>query len=80
MKVDKPANSKMATRRKFLPENHLTSDAKDVVRLATGLVVTMSALVLGMLVSSAKSSYDLQKSQVSTMAAKIVLLDAQPLD
>lgn len=61
--------------RKFLPEDHLTSDAKDVVRLATGLVVTMSALVLGMLVSSAKSSYDFQKAEVSTMGAKIVLLD-----
>jgi len=61
--------------RKFLPERHLNSDAKDVIRLATGLVVTMAALVLGMLVSSAKSSYDLQKSQVSTLAAKIVLLD-----
>ena len=61
--------------RKFLPEDHLTSDAKDVVRLATGLVVTMSALVLGMLVSSAKSSYDFQKAEVSTMAARIVLLD-----
>ena len=61
--------------RKFLPEDHLTSDAKDVVRLATGLVVTMSALVLGMLVSSAKASYDYQKTEVATMAAKIVLLD-----
>ena len=61
--------------RKFLPEDHLTTDAKDVVRLATGLVVTMSALVLGMLVSSAKSSYDFQKTEVATMAAKIVLLD-----
>jgi Protein of unknown function (DUF4239) len=61
--------------RKFLPEDHLTSDAKDVVRLATGLVVTMAALVLGMLVSSAKGSYDFQKTEVATMAAKIVLLD-----
>ncbi len=61
--------------RKFLPEKHLNSDAKEVMRLATGLVVTMSALVLGMLVSSAKSSYDFQKTEVSTMAAKIVLLD-----
>jgi hypothetical protein len=61
--------------RKFLPEDHLSSDAKDVVRLATGLVVTMSALVLGMLVSSAKASYDFQKAEVATMAAKIVLLD-----
>src|SRR4051794_5657514 len=61
--------------RKFLPEEHLSSDAKDVMRLATGLVVTMSALVLGMLVSSAKASYDNQKAEVSNMAAKVVLLD-----
>ena len=61
--------------RKFLPEDHLTTDAKDVVRLATGLVVTMTALVLGMLVSSAKSSYDFQKAEVATMGAKVVLLD-----
>jgi hypothetical protein len=61
--------------RKLLPQDHLTSDAKDVVRLATGLVVTMSGLVLGMLVSSAKGSYDFQKTEVATMGAKIVLLD-----
>lgn len=61
--------------RKILPERHLSSDAKDVIKLATGLVVTMSALVLGMLVSSAKASYDFQKTEVASMAAKVVLLD-----
>ena len=38
-----------------VPDEHLGSDAKDVVELATGLVVTMAAIILGMLVSSAKS-------------------------
>ena len=42
--------------RRVLPEDHLTSDAKDVVKLAMGLIATMAALVLGMLVSTAKSS------------------------
>src|SRR4051794_12948287 len=61
--------------RKIIPEHHLNSDAKDVIKLATGLVVTMSALVLGMLVSSAKASSDSQKAEVSALGAKVVLLD-----
>lgn len=48
--------------RRALPPEHLGTDAKDTVRLATGLMVTMTGLVLGMLVSSAKSYYDGQKT------------------
>jgi Protein of unknown function (DUF4239) len=58
-----------------LPEDHLGSDAKDVVKLAMGLIATMAALVLGMLVSSAKSSYDTRKSEVAEMSSRIVTLD-----
>ena len=61
--------------RRTLPEDHVGSDAKEVVRLATGLIATMSALVLGMLVSSAKSSYDASKNEVAEMSAEIVSLD-----
>ena len=46
--------------RAILPEHHLSSESKDVVKLSMGLVATMSALVLGLLVASAKSSYDTQ--------------------
>jgi len=63
--------------RNIIPDDHLSSDSKDVVKLGTGLVITMTALVLGMLVSSAKSSYDFRKSEVATMATKLVLLDHQ---
>jgi hypothetical protein len=41
-----------------LPEHHLGSDSKDIVKLGMGLVATMAALVLGLLVASAKGSYD----------------------
>jgi hypothetical protein len=61
--------------RKSLPEDHVGSDAKDVVRLATGLIATMCALVLGMLVSSAKSSYDASKNEVAEMSTEIVSID-----
>src|SRR6516162_2267681 len=61
--------------RRFLPEDHLTADSRDVVKLAMGLVATMSALVLGLLVSSAKGSYDTERSEVIQMAAKVAFLD-----
>src|SRR4051812_2887287 len=61
--------------RRILPESHLSADSKDAVKLAMGLVATMSALVLGLLVSSAKSAYDTQRSEVIQMAAKVAFLD-----
>ena len=61
--------------RRALPDDQLADDAKDIVRLGTGLVGTIAALVLGLLIASAKTSYDTQTSQVHQMTAEIVLLD-----
>jgi hypothetical protein len=61
--------------RRLLPEHHLSADSKDTVKLAIGLVATMSALLLGLLVSSAKTSYDTTRGQVIQMASKVALLD-----
>jgi len=58
-----------------LPPHHLSSESKDVVKLGMGLVATMTALVLGLLVSAAKSSYDAQNNEVTELAAKVVILD-----
>src|SRR5512133_3473010 len=60
---------------RYLPEAHLSADSRDVVKLAMGLVATMAALVLGLLVSSAKGSYDTERSEVIQMASKISFLD-----
>jgi hypothetical protein len=59
----------------YLPEDHLSADSRDAVKLAMGLVATMTALVLGLLVSSAKDGYDTKRSEVIQMAAKIAFLD-----
>jgi hypothetical protein len=59
----------------MLPQEHLSADSRDVIKLAIGLVATMSALVLGLLVSSAKGSYDTERSEVIQMAAKVAFLD-----
>jgi hypothetical protein len=40
----------------LLPDQHVASDSKDAIRLGMGLVATTVALVLGLLISSAKSS------------------------
>ena len=61
--------------RRLLPEDHLTADSRDTIKLAMGLVATMTALVLGLLVSSAKGSYDTERSEVIQMAAKVAFLD-----
>jgi hypothetical protein len=61
--------------RPLLSEQHLQPDSKDVVKMATGLIGTLAALVLGLLIASAKSSFDQKTSQVRQMTAKIILLD-----
>jgi uncharacterized membrane protein YoaK (UPF0700 family) len=58
-----------------VPQEHLGADAKDVVRLATGLVATMAAMVLGMLVSSAKTAYDTSKNDVAVLSSDIIAID-----
>jgi UDP-N-acetylmuramyl pentapeptide phosphotransferase/UDP-N-acetylglucosamine-1-phosphate transferase len=61
--------------RDALPKHHLTADSKEAVKVGTGLVATMTALVLGLLVASAKASYDTQSSELTEMSSKVVLLD-----
>jgi hypothetical protein len=59
----------------LLQEKHVHSDSREVVKMAAGLVGTLAALVLGLLISSAKSSFDLKTNQVRQMTATIILLD-----
>jgi hypothetical protein len=61
--------------RSVLPERYFTDEAKDVLRLVLGLITTLSALVLGLLVSTAKSSYDAKRGQVTQLATDVILAD-----
>ena len=61
--------------RRILPGHHVRDDSRDVIKLATGLVGTMSALVLGLLVTSAKGFYDAQTTEMTQISANIVFLD-----
>jgi hypothetical protein len=61
--------------RAALPEQHLSPDSKDTVKVAMGLVATMAALVLGLLVASAKGAYDAQSAESTQVSADVVVLD-----
>ena len=58
-----------------LPGHYLDEDAKDAIKLALGVMVMMSALVLSLLVSSAKSSYDLKRTELTQIAADVIQID-----
>jgi Protein of unknown function (DUF4239) len=58
-----------------LPEHHLNAETKDLVKLGVGLIGTMAALLLGLLVASAKSAYDVRSSELTEMAANTILVD-----
>ena len=61
--------------RSVLPEDQLSADTKELVKLGVGLIGTMAALLLGLLVASTKGSYDARSSEVTQMAANMILLD-----
>jgi hypothetical protein len=58
-----------------LPKHHLDNDSKDTIKMAWGTVATMAALVLSLLLASAKSSFDTVSSENTQAATKIILLD-----
>jgi hypothetical protein len=59
----------------LLPNNHLSKESQDTVKLGAGMVATMTALILGLLVSSAKSSFDAMNTSLAQNSAKIIQLD-----
>ena len=59
----------------LLPEHHLRDTSKDTVKVVAGTIATLSALVLGLLVGSAKSSFDATNTAIVQNGAKIILLD-----
>lgn len=58
-----------------LPEKHLAVETKEVVRLGTGLVATIAALVLGLMISSAQSRFDSVNDELLENSARVLMLD-----
>jgi hypothetical protein len=58
-----------------LPAQHKAADARDVVKLVLGLIATISALVMSLLIATAHTSYVTQESEVQALGIHIVQLD-----
>jgi len=63
--------------RKMLPEHHLADDTKEIVKLGAAMIATLTALVLGLLISSAKDTLDTMNRELIQDGAKVILLDLQ---
>lgn len=61
--------------RTALPDHHLSSEARDTIKLGIGLVATVTALVLGLLTASAKSTYDALDATIKQSASGLLSLD-----
>jgi hypothetical protein len=60
---------------RLLPRHHLSRESQDVVKLGAGVIATVTALVLGLLVSSAKSSFDAMNTRITQASATVIILD-----
>lgn len=61
--------------RPHLPESHVSEDTKDTVKIGIGLIATMTALILGLVTASAKSSFDELNTTIRHSAADILALN-----
>src|SRR4051794_30992418 len=60
---------------KVLPDRHLDNSSKDIIKLSTGMIVMLAALVLGLMVSSAKGKFDQANNELMQASVKTVVLD-----
>jgi len=60
---------------RLLPSDHLGKDSHEIVKLGAGMIATLTALVLGLLVSSAKSTFDTTTAGIVQSGAKFIVLD-----
>ena len=58
-----------------LPKHHLTDETKNLVSVSTAVVATVTALVLGLLISNANTSFTRLGGQVTALSAEILRLD-----
>src|SRR3989440_3940284 len=59
----------------LIPEHHLRDNSKDTVKVVAGTIATLAALVLGLLVGSAKNSFDALNTEITQSSTKVILLD-----
>src|SRR6516164_1511811 len=62
--------------RRKLPESHLSDETQSVVRLTMGVVGTLTAMVLGLLVATASTMFNTRNQEITQVAAKVIQLES----
>lgn len=55
---------------RLLPEQHMTRESQEVIKLGTGMLSVLASLVLGLLIATAKGSYDSTDRGIRSYAAE----------
>src|SRR5262249_9153970 len=63
--------------REALPKHHLTSETESAIKLGTGVIATMRALVVGLLPPSAQRSFDTRNAELNELWSNVILIDHQ---
>lgn len=58
-----------------LPKHHFSPESKEGVKLGAALLSTLTALVLSLLISSAKSALDTTNADIVQIGAQIIMVD-----
>jgi len=58
-----------------LPDYHTQTDSKDILITSAGMMATLVALIIGLLVTSAKDTYDVTSSSITQEGAKVITVD-----
>jgi hypothetical protein len=58
-----------------LPLEHLSAEARNSAHIGIGMIATLAALVMGLMISSSKASFDERQAEIVRLATTIVLLD-----
>jgi hypothetical protein len=61
--------------RRVLPDHHVSDESKDVMKMVTAMIATLAALVIGLLIASAKGSFDTLNGGLTHAGGRIILLD-----
>src|SRR5271155_1947807 len=61
--------------RSRLPQHHMQGDSKELIKLVMGLIATITALVLGLQISSARSAYDAQQAELEQLGVHFYQID-----
>jgi ABC-type amino acid transport system permease subunit len=58
-----------------LPEHHLSKETRSAVTVSAAIVGTLSALVIGLMISTASSSFSTRSSEVAAISVDLIRID-----